>query len=68
MEKADRSHVHLASHLSARLQPGYDGKCVVCRSVLYDDEDEEAQGEEMIWCQDCADCGMANQQDLNPKL
>ena len=29
-------------------QPGYDGTCVMCRKVLYDDEDEEAQDEEMM--------------------
>ena len=29
-------------------QPGYYGTCVMCRKVLYDDEDEEAQDEEMM--------------------
>ncbi|MGB1595202.1 MAG: hypothetical protein ACPIOQ_20745 [Promethearchaeia archaeon] len=34
-------------------QPGHDGTCVMCCKVLYDDEDEEAQDEEMMDCQDC---------------
>ena len=51
---------------SCRLgQPGYEATCVMCRKVLYDDEDEEAPDEEMMECQDCADFVMANQQDLN---
>ena len=34
-------------------QPGYEGTCVMCRKVLYDDEDEEAPDEEMMECKDC---------------